>query len=171
MSEQFPSITQANLLRSVLTALENDPALQQPADMVGMQGMTVPEIDGAFQASMLDRVGTGADSVYDNGQRGTVWTRGQLTVTILTSRNDPGVTSSDGGVRRDYDRANAKIQKAMKCLFKLFRPVNSDESGVDGVVDIRYAGSRSAYPYKGSGGWYAVDVFFEIDFILSQDAE
>lgn len=168
MSEAFPTITKEALIRTIITTLESDPELNETSDMLNMSALNISEIDGLFQISMVDTVDTDVDYPFGGNQHGGIQTTGRAVITILTSKQDPGIGSSDGGVRRSMDRANGKGQLAINVLYKKFRPVEAGESSVPGVTDIRRVGGRSAYPYKGLSDWYAIDESYDFYFTLPQ---
>jgi hypothetical protein len=168
MSEAFPTITHEQLIRTIIATLEADPELNETSDMMSLTSLNIAEIDGLFQISMVDRVDTDVDYPVAGNQRGGVQTTGQALITILTANQDPGIRSSDGGVRLSRDRANGKLQIAMDVLYDKFRPIEEGQGSVPGVTDLRYASGRTAYPYKGSADCYAVDVSVDFYFTLHQ---
>lgn len=171
MTTPFPTISHKDLKRTVIDTLAADSYLQETVDMVSFGALNIAELDGAFVLNMVDAPETDVDYAWGDDQRGGIQTKGRMLITILTPKQDPGVVGNIGGVTNTMDKADGKIQRAIKVLFKKFRPVASDEPGVSGVTDIRYAGARSAYPFRGSTDWYAVDVSFDFYFTVSQDAE
>lgn len=162
----FPTTNHDDLLEAIYDAIALGGDLHRSYDDYDLMNGGAVEMDGSFA------IGPMVDGAFENGDQpdgadtpGWIMTKGRFTVTALTMRQSPG------NARPSTRIANARMGRIKKRLYARFRCVTDDQTQFPGVTDIVYVGGRTAYAYRNSTDWLAVDVTFDILFCLDQDSE